>query len=1070
MPARVHALLVVRSDADPWHVERTLSALAAQEHPVAALTIVVCGTPSTQTQEHIAASGAEGIIAAARHTSFAQALRLASHRLPAPNAERPDDAVWLLPHDAAPEPDALRRLVGALETNSSATVVAPKLVERTDPDRIVSLGVTMTTLGRAVQLVDGYLDQGQYDHVEDALGADIRGMLVRRTTWDTLGGVDPALAGADEGLDLAVRARLAGDRVTLVPDARLAVSSPITARLTPRTSGRNAAASGTPDAPTAYAARTAQLQRRLAYAPALAVPLHWLSIPFLAVFRSIMGLIRKAPASVLAEWAAAATVMVRWGAIARSRSRIRSASRTTGVRIPWSLLAPLRITRGQLHHRLDGPDGRQEPPATRGELHFFTGGGAWTVLAALVAGFVVFVPLLTWPSLGGGGLLPLRDSLTGLWNDAAYGRRALGLDTVGAADPFAAVMAVFGSTTPWNPSQAIVILWLLALPLAALGGWFASTRLSARPGLRITGAVVWALAPMFLIALVQGRPGAVLVHLLLPWLFYTATAARRSWASAGAASILTAAIVACSPSLLPALLVTWLVALLFSAGGIGRVFWLPIPTLALFAPVIWERGLRDGDWWGILADPGVVFAAAQNGTDVVGRALLVAGLPTPDLGGWSTLLPFGNWAWVLVLPLGLAAVAAFYTVRLRATLALVGLFVLGMGTAMGAAMITVQSNGPVDVALWPGSALSVAWLAVMATALIALNAPAHRRVRAVAPTWATVIALCIAVLAVPVLIAPVAGQGGALIRNGPTTTLPAYVAAAGQSDPDLGTLVITPLTDDKLTVRLVWGSSETLGGASTILTTRTVASAGDEELAAIATDLVSPGAADPTPRLASIGVGFVLLAPSESASAELELQGKAAMNARASLESVGDTSRGSLWRVQGDIAPRANVTSAVAGLAGTIGIIQLVVFAIAVLLAVPTLASRRAARGHPRLRDTRPAGATFIVRPGVDARSVAPDAVVGVDAGVDEVDAATPAPDATDAAAFDPAAFDPAAFDPEAEPGATIEPVPLEEEPEFIAEQASVVLAPRDGIAEAEDLVDPEASGGDRDDPWEDQQ
>ena len=89
---------------------------------------------------------------------------------------------------------------------------------------------------------------------------------------------------------------------------------------------------------------------------------------------------------------------------------------------------------------------------------------------------------------------------------------------------------------------------------------------------------------------------------------------------------------------------------------------------------------------------------------------------------------------------------------------------------------------------------------------------------------------------------------------------------------------------------------------------------------------------------------------------------------------------------------------------------------------------------------------------------------------MDEVDAATPAPDATDAAAFDPAAFDPAAFDPEAEPGATIEPVPLEEEPEFIAEQASVVLAPRDGIAEDEDLVDPEASGGDRDDPWEDQQ
>lgn len=1208
MPARVHALLVVRSDADPWHLERTLDALTAQERRPDALTIVLCGTGSTEIQTLIAGSGAEGVITSPRHTSFAHALRLATHRLrthaapPAQATNAPTDAVWLLAHDTTPEPDALRRLAGALETQSSATIVAPKLVERTDPGGIVSLGVTMTRFGRAVQLVDGHLDQGQYDHLEDALGADIRGMLVRRATWDTLHGIDPALAGADEGLDLAVRARLAGDRIALVPAARLAVSSPLTARTSARPSARasartsarasartSARPASTPDAPTDYAARTAQLQRRLAYAPALAVPVHWLSMPLLALLRSILHLIRKEPGSVLAEWAAAATVMVRWGAIARSRGRIRSAAKTTGTKIPWSQLAPLRITRAQLHQRLDGPDGRQEPPPTRGDLHFFIGGGAWTVLAALVVGFGIFIPLLTWPSIGGGGLLPLRDSLVGLWTDAGYGRRALGLDTVGPADPFAAVVAVFGSVTPWNPSQAFVILWLLSLPLAALGGWFAATRLTARPGLRITGAVLWTLAPMFVTALVQGRPGAVIIHLLLPWLFYTATAARRSWASAGAASLLTAAVSACSPSLLPALLLLWIVALFFSRGGVGRIIWLPIPTLALFGPLLWERGVLGRDWWGVFADPGVVFAAAQNGTDAATRALLVAGLPTPDLAGWVALTPWGTWAWVLSVPLGIAVVCAFFTTRWRAVLSLTAVLVLGLATAMGAAMIAVQSDGPVIVPLWPGAALSIAWLAAVAAALIALDAPVHRRIRGVAPVGATLVALSVAALAAPALISPLAGEGaGSLVRNGPTTTLPAYVAAAGQSNPDLGTLVITPLAEGELAVTLVWGASETLGGTSTIVSTRSTPTAGDEELAAIAADLVSPGAPDATPRLAAAGVGFVLLAPAAASSSELESQGKAAMDARGTLESVGDTSRGSLWRVRDGVAPRADVTAPVANTARNIAITQLAVFGIAVLLAVPTLASRRAARGYPRQLDVRPEADTLLVRPraggagadgadadgadagGPDAGAVdAGESRIGDGAGSPDRSARTkaaaagaasapgsgagsagpavsaaegsatatahgavtrrpmddlrttdprskssgdahaqaheargtdsninssgdagagPGADAHDARVTGLTAGVPASTrpspdvtvsdgdgiaretDPDLDPSANpdFEEVDaVEPAPELVGEQASVVIDPRDGLFQAEDLVDPEASGGERDDPWE---
>ncbi|MDX2292111.1 MULTISPECIES: hypothetical protein, partial [Streptomyces] len=99
---------------------------------------------------------------------------------------------------------------------------------------------------------------------------------------------------------------------------------------------------------------------------------------------------------------------------------------------------------------------------------------------------LLFAPLLAWPVLGGGGLAPLRASLTQLWQDAAWGARPLGLDVVGPADPFSALLALIGSLSPAEPSRAIVVLWILALPLAVLGGWFAATRVTESSLLRIT--------------------------------------------------------------------------------------------------------------------------------------------------------------------------------------------------------------------------------------------------------------------------------------------------------------------------------------------------------------------------------------------------------------------------------------------------------------------------------------------------------------------------------------------------------------------------------------------------------
>ncbi|MFZ8758014.1 glycosyltransferase [Microbacterium sp. HMH0099] len=939
MPARVHAILVVRPEGRTpaaLHLKRTLAALDAQVRPVDALTIVLCGADAALT-ELAAASGAEGVITAPVGTPFARATALATPRLTG-------DAVWLLAQDTAPEPDALQRLAGALELSPSLAISAPKLVKWDDHGEIISLGISVTRYGRTVELAAGELDQGQHDGDADVLGADVRGLLVRRETWRALGGLDPALGGADEGLDLCIRARLAADRVSLVPAARIAVAGDGVAAMA---KGRRRARRR------AFAQRQAELHRRLTYAPAPAVLFHWLSFLPLALWRSVLHLITKAPHRVMPEWGATLLVMLRPAAVARARRRIRT---TRGV--GWSRIAPLRITRGEMRLRLDG-DGDTTAPV-RSELRFFTGGGAWVVLGALAVSAALFSRLLAWPVLGGGGLLPLRATVSQLWEDAGWGLRPLGLDAIGPADPFASLVALLGSLSPGDPSRAFVVLWVLALPLAVLGGWFAATRVTESALLRIVVAIAWALAPTFLAALVEGRPAAVLLHLLLPWLFFSASVAHRSWAPAGAASILLVAVLACAPSLAPATVVLWsaglIVVALVAGRGTARVIWLLIPSAVVFAPLVWTQ-LRAGNPWGLLADPGLPYSGDEVGADPLGRALLAAGFPTADPGGWSLFTDGGPvwWVGLLAAPLAVLAVLSVLTPRWITASALIVVAATGIATAFAAVGVAVSFDHAEPVALWPGSGLSLAWLAVVCAAAVALDAGVVGRAHALRPIGALVVLLALTVSAVPALTAQTdlaADQARSRLTNGPTSTLPAFVAAEGRGSTAIGTIVLDPRADG-LRVDVVWGGSATLGGQSTVLATRTEATPGDRELADIAADLVTLSSDDAVSRLAARGIGFVLLETAPEGQDEIargnRLSAGTALDQRDRLDAVGATARGDLWRVTGEVQPRAAIGGDDEVIARVIALSALAVLVIALLLAVPTAASRRVARRTPRV-------------------------------------------------------------------------------------------------------------------------
>lgn len=948
MPARVHAILVVRPEGRTpaaLHLKRTLAALEAQTRPIDALTIVLCGADPA-LREIAATSGAEGVITASAGTPFAHATALATPRLTG-------DAVWLLAQDTAPEPDALQRLAGALELSPSLAIAAPKLVKWDDLGEIVSLGISMNRYGHTVELAAGELDQGQRDGDADVLGADVRGMLVRRESWTALGGLDPALGGADEGLDLAIRARLASDRVSLVPTARIAVAGDGVAAMA---RGRRRARRR------AFAERTAQLHRRLVYAPAAAVLLHWLSFLPLAAWRTVTHLVGKQPYRVLPEWGATLLVMLRPAAVARARRRIR-AVRSVG----WSRIAPLRVTRGEMRLRLDG-DGDTTAPV-RTELRFFIGGGAWTVLGALAVSAALFAPLLAWPVLGGGALVPLRATVRGIWQDAAWGLRPLGLDAIGPADPFSALVALIGSLSPGDPSRAFVVLWVLALPLAVLGGWFAATRVTESSLLRIVTAIAWALAPTFLTALTEGRPAGVLVHLLLPWLFFAASVAHRSWAPAGTASLLLVAVLACAPSLAPATVVLWSAALvvvaLVAGRGTARVVWLIIPSAVIFAPLVWTQ-LRAGNPWGLLADPGVPFAGDEVGADPLGRALLAAGFPTSDPGGWGAFLG-GDipvwWVGLLAAPLGVLALLSVLTPRWITAAALIIVAATGVATAFAAVGIAVSFDHATPVPLWPGAGLSLAWLGVVAAAAISLDAGLVGRASVLRPVGALVALVALAVAATPALTAQTdlgaTREPRSALTNGPASTLPAFVAAEGRGSTAIGTIVLDPRADG-VRVDVVWGGSATLGGQSTVLATRTTAGAADRELADLAADLVTPSSDDVVSRLAEHGIGFVLLESAPEGEDDVtrgsRLSAATSLDQRERLDAVGTTARGDLWRVTGDVTPRAPLSGSDLVVSRGVALGALAVVLVALLLAVPTATSRRVARRTPRTVGPNPGG------------------------------------------------------------------------------------------------------------------
>ena len=458
--------------------------------------------------------------------------------------EMPEHQVWfwLLHDDSAPAEDCLERLLTAATNARSVGIVGPKQVGWDNPELLLEVGLRATASARrANDIVPGEVDQGQHDDRSDVLAVGTAGALIDRAVWEEIGGIAPWLGPFGDGLELSRAARLAGYRVIVEPTAvirhrrasyqglRRPASVSHSSDAPPRTDAEAIeVALPEPDPERSFRARrSAQLTNWAAFSTRpIGLLLTWFVI--LGLMRFVWRLASKAPALARDELGAALAVAGRGRRIKAARRRLAQ-----HTKVPASALGRLYATaaeiRGVRRDRSRQERERRARAAAPSELELRELAAlarsrrrtlsAVMVLVLALSTYGLSRLLLTRSITGGalplfsGGWRQMRDSAWSTWIATADGYP-------GGVTPLLGILALpaaLGRLVGLETSALISALVLLAVPLAALGAWFAAGTMTRKVVLRAWAALVWALSPSLLLALGQGRLGALLVHLVLPW-------------------------------------------------------------------------------------------------------------------------------------------------------------------------------------------------------------------------------------------------------------------------------------------------------------------------------------------------------------------------------------------------------------------------------------------------------------------------------------------------------------------------------------------------------------------------
>ena len=517
--------VLVAGDPGP-SLDVVMAGLASQDHPRLEALVVDAGTPPAATWESPLVERVGRLLPGStiarmeENPGFGAAVAAG---LTARTGVTPPSFLLLLADDVLLVDTAVRRMVEhALEFN--AGIVGAKVLVHDGSRTLDDLGASVDRLGTPVPLVEpGELDQGQYDTTRDVLAVSGAAVLVRTDLFETLGGIDPEVHGADGLVELCWRARQLGATVATAPTA---VARRVETGSRP-SEGRPAGGSGARRGPLrgpvrGHSGSSSQRARnrlrmvlvchRPAQAAAAAVGL-LLATLVGAVYGLATGRFRHATGLVGAwPW------NLRRLSSVRRRRRLMPAPDATASAAVARLEVPHRAFRRVVTGRdLTGSDDRS-PVQLR--LHrlwsmLFGPGGMALMVSAVVLGFgsrsLVGTGL---PAVGRMQPLPVdpMDLVRSWW----LGWRPTGTGTTVVGPDGLALIGFLDGLWPWGSDLLWTLLVLAALPVGAVGVW----RLTQPVGggrSRAVAVLVYLSVPLPYDALREGRLAPMAAFAVVPW-------------------------------------------------------------------------------------------------------------------------------------------------------------------------------------------------------------------------------------------------------------------------------------------------------------------------------------------------------------------------------------------------------------------------------------------------------------------------------------------------------------------------------------------------------------------------
>ena len=880
--------VLVAHDGQTW-LPRTLEALAAQTRQPHAVIAVDTGSADGTYAMLAEALGNSKVIRAERSTTFGAAIALAARTIDAiaheADEEQAADWLWLLHDDSAPAPDALQRLLERADTAREAVVIGPKVRDWDHPAYLVEVGLTMDGAGhRHTGLERHELDQGQHDGAVDVLAVGSAGMLVRRDTWDALGGFDPHLTMFRDDVDFGWRANLSGRRVVVAPRA-------VVFHAQAGATGRRPL--DVTSVPPRRLDRTHAMFTVLANASLVGLIVGLPRLALVTAVRATLFLATRRPAAARDEILAYGGLLVRGPSLLTSRLR-RRRTRTVGRRAIRHLQprrgSRLRSYVEHIVEWLGGQAGLDEPGAALGrpDLDKTDDDAPDSVSSQLIRraitapAFLLFVALTALSlaafrhllglhgSLVGGRLLPMPPGSADVWRAYLADWHSVGVGVGAPSPPYVGLLAALSSLCLGKPWLAVDVLLLGAVPLAGATAYRAAKRLTTSSRLRVWAGLAYAVSPPVLGAVTAGRLDAVLGLVLLPVAAGSVVRAlrpgaelRRTWVAALAVTIAVAA----SP-ILYAIVLALVVVLLVGgvSGAVVRQWRLPLAAsvrslllaavpLLVLAP------------WSVAALRHPVLAVRGAGPVVAD-----AGLGSPRVFDLLLGLPGGSYQppMFLYLPILLAAVAALGSERRRHFVASVWCAALGsLVVAVAVSRLTLRaSEDGTPWRAWAGVPVGLTLALLLAAA--ARSAQGTRaRFRRESFSWRQP---AIAFIVIGAAAAPLAAVGwlathsaGPVVR-GAQSAVPAYVRSALGGPLGTRALVLAP-QGDRIDYTVLEGATHTQFDADVA-----IPGARQGQLTSLVRELTS-GPSDAAGHLTAQAIGYVvLLKPDARIAAALDAQ------------------------------------------------------------------------------------------------------------------------------------------------------------------------------------------------------